>query len=42
MYLLDPKKFKVIRKISLPNIKQIVISEKSAILLGIKIRNEYF
>lgn len=41
MYFLDPKKYKIVRKIPLPSIKQIVISEKSAILLGIKVRNEY-
>ena len=41
MYFLDPKKYKIVRKIPLTSIKQIVISEKSAILLGIKVRNEY-
>ena len=41
MYFLDPKRYKIVRKIPLPSIKQIVISEKSAILLGIKVRNEY-
>jgi len=40
LYFLDPKRYKILRKIPLPNIKQIVISEKSAILMGIKIRNE--
>ena len=40
MYFLNPRKFKIIRKIPLPSIKQIVISEKSAVLLGLKIKNE--